>query len=187
MPTFSLVERIAQYITEASHTEMISMGAYAVAIVMLTAIFFYILAITENQTKPPLIGEAMDLSEEEKEEILFQELFESKKSVTGGSGITSRYCWIQNEAELDLFIPIPKGTDVTDITVEIRTNSMKVSFSNTIVIDDLFYSAVKSDESVWQLDDWKGAKRLWCSLVKQKKAMSHEDYWKCVFTADDEE
>ena len=118
------------------------------------------------------------------------------------SGKTDKYEWKQSDAEMEVFLDISEyesaGDDAkgrltkSDVSVDIRPASLKVSIRGTTLLDDQFYEAVDPDECNWQFDRGGSNKsgeegvagtKLWLSLYKAVPT-ARKDYWRCVLEKD---
>lgn len=67
------------------------------------------------------------------------------------------YSWKQELAELDVVVPVPKGTRGKDLSVVIARNKLSVGLKgkDKIMEGDLF-AAIKVEESFWNIGAWNG-------------------------------
>jgi hypothetical protein len=83
------------------------------------------------------------------------------------------YEWKQTLGEVDLSVPVLKGTRGRDVLVSIKKDSLLVKVSNETLIDGKFHANVKVEDSAWTLEDQS------CIHVHLEKVKKQE-WWPCV-------
>ncbi|KAG1153000.1 hypothetical protein G6F37_000039 [Rhizopus arrhizus] len=97
--------------------------------------------MSENNELTPEQREAQDKLEREREAKEQSEL---------------PYTWKQTLQDVDISIPVPKGTRARDVIVDIKKNHFKVSLKGKDpIVDDELCQAVKVDDSTWTIEDQK--------------------------------
>jgi hypothetical protein len=129
-------------------------------------------------TAPPEEKKGPTLQDHQAEDDFasFQKMLMGKNAHTGQ---TTRYSWMQNEQDLDVFIPISETTAKKDIHVKTTMSHVKVVIDGAVALDDDFHAPVVPDDCFWQLDETKKQKVLWLSFSKKAPAI-----WKFIFMAD---
>jgi hypothetical protein len=100
-------------------------------------------------------------------------------SMNGGT--TDKYLWGQTLAELEVRVPVPPGTRGKMLDVSIKARHLRVALkaSGEVLIDGDLSEAIKTDESMWALED---GSILSLSLVKQNGM----NWWSRVITDEPE-
>lgn len=101
-------------------------------------------------------------------------------SAVGNGGSTDRYVWTQELAELSIIVPVPLGTKIKSLDVEIKNKRLKVGIKGQPpIIDGELHKRVIVDDSFWTLED---GKEISIQLQKDNKM----EWWKCVVVGDPE-
>lgn len=83
------------------------------------------------------------------------------------------YTWTQTLSEIDLTVPVAKGTLVRDLHISIARTHLTVSVGNHVLIDGELFKEVRPEESTWSFED--GAIVHIC-IEKQNR----QEWWECV-------
>ena len=158
-----MIHQIAQWIEHAAPEELIKVGGYAVAAVL----FVSIMAFVWYDTTPEAEKGGPTLADHQAEDDFasFQQMLLGKNAHTGE---TSRYSWMQNETDVDVFVPVASDVDKNHVQVTVTASRVRASVRGRPVLDDEFFADVVPADCVWQLDETKKQKVLWLSF--QKKA-----------------
>jgi hypothetical protein len=100
----------------------------------------------------------------------------------GNGGKTEKYIWYQTLSEVDVKIPVPKGTAARQLNVDIKKNSLKIAYKNKPnepIIQGTLHKSVKADESFWTVED-----NELITLNLQK--VNGMEWWKTVIVGDEE-
>ncbi|KAI8636167.1 HSP20-like chaperone [Parasitella parasitica] len=66
------------------------------------------------------------------------------------------YTWRQTLSNVDISIPVPKGTRARDLDIVLKKDRLKVALKNQpSIVEGTLCQAIKVDDSVWTLDDQK--------------------------------
>ncbi|KAG2263046.1 hypothetical protein Bca52824_070125 [Brassica carinata] len=87
-----------------------------------------------------------------------------------------KYSWRQNDEEITITIPVPRGTDPRSVTCEFDKYRLKVCLQGGqhTIIDGALFEAVEPDDCFWYLEDEKVTTVL---LTKQEE----DEWWKyCI-------
>jgi len=96
----------------------------------------------------------------------------------GNGGTTDRYFWYQTLSEVELKIPVPKGTVAKSLFVEIKKSHLKVGLKGQpLIIDQDFYKPVIVEDCFWTVEDNEIV-----SITLQKIATM--EWWKTVMQGD---
>ncbi|KAG6605783.1 Protein BOBBER 1, partial [Cucurbita argyrosperma subsp. sororia] len=98
---------------------------------------------------------------EGKVDVKLEESTEEKKEENGprvpnnGNGLDmENYCWTQTLQEVNINVPVPKGTKSRFVVCEIKKNHLKVGLKGQPpVIDGELYQIVKPDDCYWSIED----------------------------------
>ena len=81
--------------------------------------------------------------------------FHTRAEPNAGNGADlPSYSWTQTLSEVNITIPIPKGTKGRQCDVAIGRNTLRAGLKgSTPVLDGNLFASIKPDESVWQILD----------------------------------
>lgn len=169
-----MIEQLADWIQTRNELEIFHIIGYIVALILFTAIMLFIWF----DTAPPEEKKGPTLQDHQAEDDFasFQKMLMGKNAHTGE---TTRYSWMQNEHDLDIFIPISETTEKKNVQVKTTTSHVKIVIDGMVALDDDFEAPVVPDDCFWQLDESKKQKVLWLSFSKKKP-----EIWKFIFMAD---
>ena len=98
----------------------------------------------------------------------------------GNGGVTDRYVWTQELSELNVVVPVPLGTKIKTLDVEIKNKRLKVGIKGQPpIVDGELHKKIIVDDSFWTLED---GKEVCLQLQKDNKM----EWWKCVIVGDPE-
>eukprot|EP01083_Nonionella_stella_P092033 257467_1 len=103
----------------------------------------------------------------------------------GNGGETDKYVWTQTLQELQVIIPVPKGTRAKDLTVKIGAQKCLVQLKDEDpIIDAEFHDEVETPDATWILEQegGKATKTLTLFVPKFRKM----NWWSCVVKGDPE-
>ena len=106
-------------------------------------------------------------------------------------GVTENYIWSQTLSDIDIKVPLPKGTKARDLDVEIGLQRLRVALKKPppkptteegrewpqVLMDGPLFYRVKANESMWSVDG---------STVQINLEKSEERMWKCIIEGDKE-
>jgi len=73
----------------------------------------------------------------------------------GNGGITDRYVWTQQLAELSVVVAVPIGTRSRELSVEIGKKRLKVGVKGKApIVEGELYKSVLVDDSFWTLGEY---------------------------------
>ncbi|XP_064105694.1 nudC domain-containing protein 2-like isoform X1 [Macrobrachium nipponense] len=81
--------------------------------------------------------------------------------------------WWQTVAEVHVEVKVPEGTRSKFIQVTVRPSHLKVVVLNEVIFEGPLFSVVRSDESVWTLED----KKLIHLVLSKADVCSKETVW----------
>lgn len=94
--------------------------------------------------------------------------------------MTDRYVWTQTLSELTITVPVPIGTKLKMLDVEIKNKRLRVGIKGQPpLIDGELHKRVIVDDSLWTLED---GREVILNLQKDNKM----EWWKCVVIGDPE-
>ncbi|XP_020091077.1 protein BOBBER 1 [Ananas comosus] len=98
-----------------------------------------------------------------------------------GNGLDlEKYSWTQTLHEVNVSIPVPKGTKSRLVTCEIKKNHLKVGLKGQPpILDGELYQSVRPDDCFWSIEDEKSISIL---LTKQNQM----EWWKSVVKGEPE-
>ncbi|GAB4826225.1 hypothetical protein Ancab_009090 [Ancistrocladus abbreviatus] len=98
-----------------------------------------------------------------------------------GNGLDmENYSWGQSLPEVNVYVPVPFGTNPALIFCDIKKNHLKVGIRGQApVIDGELYQTVKPDESFWSLEDQKSISIL---MTKHNQL----EWWRCLVKGEPE-
>lgn len=107
---------------------------------------------------------------------------EEKRGLPGNGGKTDKYTWTQTLEELHLFIPVPANIKAKDMAIKLETSKVVVGLKGQApIVDGEFPEKIKSDESIWTIEDSDQGKV--CHLACQKMS-SQWHWWDCAIKGD---
>lgn len=117
--------------------------------------------------------------EEKKEEK--KEEKESAAAPNSGNGLDlEKYSWTQSLQEVNITVPIPKGTKSRSIVCEIKKTHLKLSLKGQApIIDGELCNEVKTGDCFWSIEDNAVVSVL---LTKQNQ----REWWKCLIRGEPE-
>ena len=132
-----MYEKIAHWIETRQPTELFVLGGYVVAGILFISIMTYIWLDTEPEVKKsePTLAD----HQAEDDFASFQQMLMGKNAHTGE---TTRYSFMQNEQDIDVFIPVHHSTSKSSIVVKVTTNHVKVTINGVVTLDDDLYQNV---------------------------------------------
>lgn len=139
-----------------------------------------------GQPTPPAESAATaqaETGEEEKKEGDEDDADKGALPTSGNGGVTDKYSWEQNLAEVTVNVAIPEGVTSRQLTVEFTKTKLKVGVKGQpLLIDGAFYKPIKVDDSLWCIenDETTGKRVLQLSLTKQ----DGQSWWDCVIQGD---
>lgn len=94
---------------------------------------------------------------------------------TYNGGQTSKYKWAQQLWNVDVQVPLPKGTTARMLIVVIKSRSLKVHIKgqDQPLLDGELYGRVKADDSFWNVEDKeflninleKAEEKIWTTII----------------------
>ncbi|KAI9470817.1 MAG: HSP20-like chaperone [Benjaminiella poitrasii] len=94
------------------------------------------------------------LSPAEREAKEAQEKLEKQKEAEEQAQLP--YTWKQTLQDVDISIPVPKGTRARDLEVVLKKDKLKIALKGqTSIIDGDLTQSIKVDDSTWSVDDQK--------------------------------
>jgi len=122
------------------------------------------------------IKDSTDPKEEKKEK-------EERRGLLGNGGTTDKYTWTQTLEELHVYIPIQQTVKGKDLNVKLETGHCIVGLKGeTPIIDGEWPEKIKSDESLWTLEDaLGGGKVVHLAIFKMPNQMH---WWDSVIKGD---
>ncbi|EPB86011.1 hypothetical protein HMPREF1544_07169 [Mucor circinelloides 1006PhL] len=83
-----------------------------------------------------------------------QEKLEKKKEEEEQAQLP--YSWKQTLQDVDISIPVPKGTRARDLEIVLKKSQFKVALKGQApIVEDEFSHAIKVDDSTWTVEDQK--------------------------------
>ncbi|KAI5808546.1 HSP20-like chaperone [Peziza echinospora] len=87
------------------------------------------------------------------------------------------YKWRQTIGDVDVAIPVPKGTRARDLVVEIKKLRIKVGLKGqSPILEGDLPKPIQVDESTWTLEDQ-------CSVEVHLEKMNQQEWWAHVVTS----
>ncbi|SBS85993.1 nuclear movement protein, putative [Plasmodium ovale] len=71
----------------------------------------------------------------------------------GNGGRTDKYTWTQTLNSVDMYIRLDDRVTTKDIKVDLTYKKLYVKVKNNILIDGEFHKHIKSEDSIWTLED----------------------------------
>ncbi|CAD8092907.1 unnamed protein product [Paramecium primaurelia] len=96
---------------------------------------------------------------------------------TYNGGQTEKYSWSQSGNDVVVTMKVPEGSNKKNIKVIITANTLTVKVKDQVVVDGKLYDKVKSDESVWSIEE---------NLLTITLEKGQENIWKTVIQGDQE-
>jgi hypothetical protein len=158
-----MIHQIAQWVEHATPEELFKVGGYVVAAVLFVAIMTFVWFDTAPAAEKA--GPTLADHQAEDDFASFQQMLLGKNAHTGE---TSRYSWMQNETDVDVFVPVAPEVDKKSVQVTVTATHVRALVRGRAVLDDDFHAEVVPPDCFWQLDETKKQKVLWLSF--QKKA-----------------
>lgn len=91
------------------------------------------------------------------------------------------YGWAQNNEEAFLVTSCPLDLVSKEVRCTIHPRSMQLSVRGDMVVDGPLYGPVDTSESIWELEDLDGKKKLTVTLVKAAHCSGQAD-WPTLLT-----
>lgn len=99
---------------------------------------------------------------------------------SGNGGKTNTYIWTQTLSEVEVRVPVPKGTLSRQLNVEIKKTRLKVGLKGKEpLIDGEFHKPIKQGDSFWTIEDNE-------LVVIQLQKVKDMEWWKCVLVGESE-
>jgi len=96
----------------------------------------------------------------------------------GNGGQTDTYLWTQTLSELEVRVPVPKGTVGRQLNVEIKKTHLKVGLKGQPpLLDGELHKPVKPDDSFWTIEDNE-------VVVLQLQKTKGMEWWNCVLVGE---
>jgi len=98
-------------------------------------------------------------------------------------GATSAYRWSQNETELSLVVPMPRGTTRADLLVKTTTETIAVRYRGDRVLEGRLHARIVSDETVYTIEGGGAAGPSGCTLsilLTKLEPTRASEHWRCV-------
>ncbi|MQL99347.1 hypothetical protein Taro_032069 [Colocasia esculenta] len=98
-----------------------------------------------------------------------------------GNGLDlEKYSWTQSLQEVNINIPVPRGTKARFVACEIKKNHLKVGLKgHHPIIDGDLHKPVKPDDCFWSIEDGKTL----CVLLTKQNQM---EWWRSLINGDPE-
>ena len=132
-----MIDQLVYYIETRKPEELLILGGYVVAGILFISIMLYIWFDTapEEKKNEPTIAD----HQAEDDFASFQRMLMGKNAHTGE---TTRYSFMQNEQDVDVFVPVHHSTSKSSIVVKVTTNHVKVTINGIVTLDDELYQNV---------------------------------------------
>jgi len=98
----------------------------------------------------------------------------------GNGGQTDKYLWYQTLSEVDVKVPVPKGTAARQLSVDIGKTTLKIAFKNKPnepILKGTLHKPVKADDSFWTVEDNE-------ILTLNLQKVNAMEWWKSVLVGD---
>jgi len=107
---------------------------------------------------------------------------EEKRGLPGNGGTTDKYTWTQTLEETHIYIPVAKEIKAKDLIIKLEASKALVGLKGqTPILDGDWPERIRSDESIWTLEDIKEGKIIHLSLIKWQNQMH---WWDCAIKGD---
>lgn len=124
-------------------------------------------------TQPTTAPANEETKKEEKEE---------KRGLPGNGGTTDKYTWTQTLEEAHIYIPVAKEIKAKELNIKYDAFKVYVGLKGqTPIIDGEWPERIKSDESLWTLEEATGGKFIHLALFKWQNQMH---WWDCAVKGD---
>jgi len=112
-----------------------------------------------------------------------EEMVYNQETITKLGGRTDKYEWNQNEAEVEISIPVETHVKKMHVVVSFTPSSLKVQVEGINVIDGALCRHIVPSESTWLFDEQNGQRVLLVSLFKKHQTTANQ-HWDCVCQGD---
>lgn len=122
---------------------------------------------------------------EKKEEDVEDEKDKGVAPNAGNGGKTDKYEWTQTLQEATVNVFLPAGIKAKDLNVVIKKKHLKIALKtkpNEPIVDGPLHKEVKTDETIWSVQDENGQRVLSINFEK----VDQMGWWKCVIEGDQE-
>mmetsp|Transcript_39499 Transcript_39499/g.65505 ORF Transcript_39499/g.65505 Transcript_39499/m.65505 type:complete len:324 (+) Transcript_39499:71-1042(+) len=100
-------------------------------------------------------------------------------------GVCDNYRWTQTLQDLQVIVPVPKGTKAKFIDVQMLKKKLKVQVKGmSPIIDGELHQAIKMEDSTWSVEDNPKEDNRLVTLSMSK--VNQMEWWKCVVVGDPE-